>query len=49
MNRRRHVRIAEVEDIGARGIDERRVERIDPFAPSDDRCLLAARERRERA
>jgi len=34
--------VAEVEDIGACGIEKRRVKRIDPFAPADHRCLPSA-------
>ena len=49
MDRGRHMGIAEVEDIGAGGIEERCIERIDALAPADDRRLLAAGKRRSDA
>ncbi len=48
MDHRREMRIAEVEDIGAGGIQERRAERIDAVVAPDDGRLRAARKFRER-
>ena len=42
MDRGRHMGIAEVEHIGARGIEKRRVERVDALAPADQARLAAA-------
>jgi len=48
MNDRRHMGIAEIEHIGARGIEKRRVQRVDPRAPADNRRLSSAGKGRER-
>jgi hypothetical protein len=48
MDRRRHMGIAEVEHIGAGGIEERGGQCIDALAPADQCRLLAARKCRER-
>ena len=42
MDRGRHMGIAEVEHIGARGIEKRGVERVDALAPADQARLAAA-------
>ncbi len=48
MDRRRHMGVAEVEHVGAGGIEERGAERIDALAPAEQCRLLAAGECRER-
>ena len=49
MDRSRHVGIAEIEHIGARGIEKRRAERIDALVPADQSRLPAAGECGQRA
>jgi hypothetical protein len=48
MNDRTQVRVVEIKDITACGIEEGGAQRIDPFGPANDSCLPAFREHHER-
>ena len=48
MNDRTQVRVVEIKDIAARGIEEGGAQRIDPFGSADDSRLPAFREHHER-
>jgi hypothetical protein len=49
MDHRADMGVAEIMDIGAGGIEERRTQRIDALPASDDRRLFAAGEFSQRA